>query len=86
MVRAPLVLGYLLIAPGWAVCRQLAIPDSALRITVTVALSVSIVGLITLFQAYAQAWYPVLVVLITCLITVAAALIEVARERRRQQP
>lgn len=83
IVRAPFVLGYLLFAPGWAVARQLGIPDSALRIAIGLALSISVVGLLTIIQAYSGSWSPTTVVLLTVLITVTAAFVEIARERRR---
>ena len=82
VVRAPFVLGYLLVAPGWAIARQMEIPDSALRISIALALSVSIVGLLTIIQAYASTWSPTTVVLLTVLITLTAACIEIVRERR----
>lgn len=83
VVRAPVVLGYLLFAPGWAIARQIAIPDSALRISIGLALSISIVGLLSIIQAFTGSWSPITVVLLTALITVTAGCVEIARERRK---
>ncbi len=83
VVRAPFVLGYLLIAPGWAIVRLLDVPDTAMRVSLTLGLSISIVGIVTLVQAYASSWNPSTMVLLGVLVTVAAGCIEIVRERRR---
>jgi CHASE2 domain-containing sensor protein len=54
-----------------------------LRISIGLALSISIVGLLTIIQAFTGSWSPVTVVLLTVLITVTFGCIEIARERRR---
>lgn len=81
-LRAPVVLGFLLLAPGWAFVRLLAIPDTAMRISVALALSISTVGLVTLIQAYSYAWDPTMMVVIAALITLVGVAIEIGRARR----
>jgi uncharacterized membrane protein len=80
-IRAPVVLAFLMLAPGWAIVRLIDVPDAAMRISLTFALSISIVGLITLVQAYASWWDPEAMVVVAAAITVLTALVEIVRNR-----
>lgn len=80
-LRAPIVLGFLILAPGWAIVRLLDIPDAAMRVALTLGLSISIVGIITLIQAYSGTWHPSVMVLAGGLVAVLAACVEIVRGR-----
>lgn len=83
IVRAPVTITFLMLAPGRALVRLATIPDAAMRVSLMFALSVSVVGLVTLAQAYGKAWNPTTMLLIVILITLTAAVAELAQLRRR---
>lgn len=84
IIRAPVVLSYLLIAPGRALVRLVRIPELGLRVSLVFALSFSVVGLISLVQAYGHAWNPTVLLVVVIMVTMAAALAELAQSRRRE--
>jgi hypothetical protein len=70
-IRMPLVISWLLIVPGWAWVRRLRIRDRGDQITVGIAISISLLAIISGGMALAAAWVPMNVLFI--LIGVAAA-------------
>ncbi len=82
VVRAPIVLTFLLVCPGLAIVRFLRIPDFAAKASVAVALSIALVGIVSLVQAYAGVWNPTVGVLAIAALTLAVVAIEVLSGRR----
>jgi len=84
-LRAPVVLTFLLVCPGLAVVRFLRISDVAARASVAIALSISLVGIVSLVQAYAGVWDPTVGVLAVAAITTVVVMIEVLTRQRGEQ-
>lgn len=82
VVRAPVVLTFLLICPGLAIVRFLRISDVATEWSIAVALSFSLDGLVALIQAYTTTWNPTTALLVLTGITLAAIAIDLLLHRR----
>ena len=81
VVRAPVVLTFLLLCPGLAIVRFLRIPDIATEWSLAVALSVALAGGVSLVQAYTSTWSPTGAVLVLAGITFAAVAAELVIQR-----
>ena len=82
VVRAPVVLTFLLLCPGLAIVRLIGISDVATEWSVAVALSFSLDGLVALIQAYTANWNPTGALLVLTGITLAAIAIDLLLHRR----
>jgi hypothetical protein len=77
-VRAVLVVGFALVAPGLAWVRLVHIEDRLAELTLGIALSIAIGTLVASLQAYAGAWSPKGCIVVLALVVVAAAAAEIA--------
>jgi len=77
-VRAVLVVGFALVAPGLAWVRLVGIEDRLAELTLGIALSIAIGTLVASIQAYAGAWSPKGCIVLLALVVVAAAATEIA--------
>jgi hypothetical protein len=86
-VRALVIVGFALIAPGVAWVRLLAIEDRLAEWTLGIACSVAIGTLVASVQAYAGAWSPTGTIAVLAVIVVAAVATELAGtpDRQRQE-
>ena len=82
VVRAPVVLTFLLLCPGLAIVRLIGISDVATEWSVAVALSFSLDGLVALIQAYTANWNPTGALLVLTGITLAAIAVDLLVHRR----
>ena len=74
-IRLPFVLGFLLICPGLAAVRLIAIEDRLHQLTLALALSLGISSLISLAAIYAGVWSPDGILLAVIGLTILLALI-----------
>jgi hypothetical protein len=77
-VRAILVVGFALVAPGLAWVRLVHIEDRLGELTLGIALSIAIGTLVASLQAYAGIWSPKGCIVVLALVVVAAAVAEIA--------
>lgn len=82
VVRAPVVLTFLLICPGLAIVRFLRISNVATEWSIAVALSFSLDGLVALIQAYTTTWNPTGALFVLTGITLAAIAVDLLLHRR----
>jgi len=82
VVRAPVVLTFLLLCPGLAIVRLLRISDVATEWSLAVAMSLALAGAVTLIQAYTDTWDPTVALLVLTGITLAATAAELLIRRR----
>ena len=82
VVRAPVVLTFLLLCPGLAIVRLIGISDVTTAWSVAVALSFSLDGLVALIQAYTANWNPTGALLVLTGITLAAIAVDLLVHRR----
>lgn len=75
-VRALVIVGFALVAPGFAWVRLLGIEDRLAEWTLGIAASVAIATLVTSIQAYAGAWSPTGTIAVLAVIVLAAVATE----------
>jgi hypothetical protein len=75
--RAPLVLAYVLVFPGFAFVRLLGIPSIAARVSLAVAISLALDVLIPAALVYGGIWSPRAALLILVAVTVVASAVHV---------
>lgn len=76
--RAPVVLGFVLVCPGLAVVRLVAVPTGGFQLSLSVAISMALAVLVPAALLYAGAWSPLAALLILAVLTSAAATTELA--------
>lgn len=81
VVRAPVVLMFVLLCPGLAIVRLLRIGDIATELSLAVALSLSLAGGVSLIQAYTATWSPTGGLLVIAGITLVAVAVELVIRR-----
>ena len=74
-IRLPVVLGFLLICPGVAVVRLIAIEDRLHQLTLALALSLGISSLASLVAVYAGVWSPNGILLVVIGLTIGVTLL-----------
>jgi hypothetical protein len=84
VVRAPVVLTFLLVCPGLAIVRFLGIDDLATECALAVALSLALDGAVSLIQAYTELWSPTGGLLVIAGITMVAVAVELLVRRRAE--
>jgi hypothetical protein len=82
VIRAPVVLTFLLLCPGLAFVRLLQISDVAAEWSLGVAMSLALTGGVTLIQAYTGNWNPTVGLFALAGITLAAIVTELLIGRR----
>lgn len=81
-IRAPLVLGYSLVAPGLVFARFLRIQDRFVEFTLAIALSIALNVIVSEFMIFARAWSPTTGLFILIYLSMAAALYELVHHSR----
>jgi hypothetical protein len=81
-VRAPIIVAFLLVCPGLALTRLLRLGDLAVELTLAVALSIALDGLVAGSLLYAGEWSPRIGFTVLLAVAVVAAAIDAARTRR----
>jgi len=84
-VRAPIVIGFVLVCPGLAIVRLVGIRPATAQLAVGVALSVALAILVPAALLYARAWSPRSALAILVAITISASAVEVALRRTARQ-
>jgi phosphate starvation-inducible membrane PsiE len=73
-VRLPIVLAFLLFGPGAAIVGLLRLTDPLHQLTLAIAISIGITGLLSLLFLYSGFWSPTGILITTIAITIVAAL------------
>jgi len=81
-VRAPIIVAFLLVCPGLALTRLLRLGDLAVELTMAIALSIALDGLVAGSLLYAGEWSPRIGFTVLLAVAVVAAAIDAARTRR----
>src|SRR5690242_7230686 len=84
-VRAPVVIGFVLVCPGLAIVRLVGVRSATAQLGVGVAVSVALAILVPAALLYAHAWSPRAALAILVAITIAASTLEVALRRTAPQ-
>ncbi len=80
-VRHVLVLGFLLLGPGLALAGLLELRDPVAELTIAVALSIAIDGLVAGVGLYAHAWSPERTLVIVAAVAIAGSAAQLVRAR-----
>jgi hypothetical protein len=84
-VRALAIVGFALVAPGFAWVRLLGIEDRLAEWTLGIATSIAIATLVASIQAYAGAWSPTGTIAVLAVIVLAAVATELIGTPDRQE-
>ena len=82
-LRAPLVLGFLLIGPGMAFVPLLDLGDPVAELTVALGVSLALDLAVALAMLYAGAWSPVASLVVLAAIALAGAMLQQVKRGRR---
>lgn len=82
-LRAPLVLGFLLIGPGMAFVPLLDLGDPVAELTVALGVSLALDLAVALAMLYAGAWSPVASLGVLAAIALAGAMLQQVKRGRR---
>ena len=85
-VRAIVVLGFVLVAPGYALLRGWGLAHGWHGAALTVALSVALATIVPGALLYAGAWSPRAALLILAGVTITASIASVLSDARRRAP
>jgi hypothetical protein len=80
-LRPALTIWFIVICPGMAIIRLLALPSLLLEVTLAIALSLALAGLVASALVYAGAWSPALVLELLVVTAVGALVIGLLRRR-----
>ncbi len=80
--RAPLVLAFLLVSPGFALVRLLHLGDRVAELTLVLALSVALDAIVPGVLLYADLWSPPAGLVVLFAVVLLATLLETARPPR----
>ena len=86
LVRAPLVIGYLVVCPGFAFTRLMGFPERWMDIAFAVPLSLAISALSAMAAVYARVWSPELVFVFVLFITLVTVGVDAVRQERSGLP
>jgi hypothetical protein len=82
-LRPGVVLAFLLVAPGMSLIRLLRMEDGLAELTLAVALSIALAGIVPGTMLYAGTWSPKRALVVLMGITLLATVFELGRERLR---
>jgi hypothetical protein len=80
--RAPVVLSFLLLAPGLALVRLLRLQDLLMELSLAIALSLAVDAIVATLFLYANAWSLESIFLVLALLTLVSALADLIQSHK----